>query len=234
MDWAIAIDRHRQALLRIVATLYVMIGLTDGVSIDRLPRPLHRMVLALLRPAEAAVRRLIIVLARDLVVKPRSARPAPAGLVVPRKGKTRTSFRLFDRHWKHDDATGRPSVAGPGPRIHFFDVLDPRSLFLSQFAPPAPVPVPEPMSIVTADTVNAGSLCRRLAAIKGALKGLAQQARRYARWRAKAGAEQNSQLEKKFRLRRLPGLGRKPSHEVQDILTECDWLARTALRSNTS
>jgi hypothetical protein len=70
MDWAYAIERHRQPLLGIVATLYAMIGLTDDGRIERLSWPLYRAVLAVLRPAEAAVRRLIVVAARGLVVKP--------------------------------------------------------------------------------------------------------------------------------------------------------------------
>ena len=79
MDWAFAIERHREPLLRIVATLFAMIGLTETGAVERLSRPLYRAVLGVLRPAEAAVRRLIIVVARDIVVKPSPVRPAPDG-----------------------------------------------------------------------------------------------------------------------------------------------------------
>ena len=98
MDWDFAIERHRAPLLRIVAGLFSMIGLTEGGAVERLSRPLYRLVLRVLRPAEAAVRRLIIVAARDIVVKPSPKRPFPAGRVISGKGKRKrgASFQLFD------------------------------------------------------------------------------------------------------------------------------------------
>src|SRR4051794_38372769 len=96
MDWAYAIERHRHPLLGIVATLYAMIGLTDDGGVERLSWPIYRAVLAVLRPAESAVRRLIVVAARGLKVKPYVPRPAPTGLAISGKGKGRLCFRLFD------------------------------------------------------------------------------------------------------------------------------------------
>ena len=78
MDWALAIEKNRDALKRVLAMLVAMIeaagggasGLSDcGARQTTLPRHLHRFVLRLLRPAEAAARRLIIIAARGLVVK---------------------------------------------------------------------------------------------------------------------------------------------------------------------
>ena len=66
MDWNAAIERHRDTLKRILAALIAMAGLADCRS--TMPRQLHRAVLRLLRPAEAAARRLIIAQARGLVV----------------------------------------------------------------------------------------------------------------------------------------------------------------------
>ncbi len=95
MDWTTAIDRNREALKRVLAGLLVMAGLTPNDREERvtdrptaacplpiaatLPRTLHRAILRLLRPAEAAARRLVIVAARGLVVEVR--RP---GSPVPR------------------------------------------------------------------------------------------------------------------------------------------------------
>src|SRR3954471_21955033 len=101
MDWAYAIERHRQPLLRIVEALFAMIGLADGGTLERLSRPLHRAVLAVLRPAESAVRRLIIVAAEGLVVKPSAARARPARLAISGKSKGRRCLRLFDPHADH-------------------------------------------------------------------------------------------------------------------------------------
>ena len=93
MDWDFAIERHREPLLRIVVGLFAMIGLTENGAVERLSRPLYRLVLGILRPAESAVRRLIIVAARDIVVEPSPKRPFPAGRVIARKGKGKRQAR---------------------------------------------------------------------------------------------------------------------------------------------
>mgnify|MGYP001351667103 CR=1 FL=1 len=68
-DWARAIERNSEALNGIVAELFAMLGLAGEAVVGRIPQPLHRAVLHVLRPAESAVRRLIIIAARGLVVK---------------------------------------------------------------------------------------------------------------------------------------------------------------------
>src|SRR5688572_1079183 len=73
MDWNAAIEKNREALKRVLAILVAMAGLGGGET--TMPRHLHRAVLGLLRPAEAAARRLIIVTARGLVVALPPARP---------------------------------------------------------------------------------------------------------------------------------------------------------------
>ena len=80
MDWNAAIEKNREALKRILAVLVAMAGLADGGA-GTLLRHLHRAVLRLLRPAEAATRRLVIVAARGVVVtlppsRQRRAKPA--------------------------------------------------------------------------------------------------------------------------------------------------------------
>src|SRR5690349_19526118 len=96
MDYAHAIERYRQPLLGIVATLYAIVGLKDGGTVERLAWPLYRAVLAVLLPAESCVRRLIIVAAHGLVVKGPASRPATAGNAKTRKRRGRRSFPLFD------------------------------------------------------------------------------------------------------------------------------------------
>src|SRR5688572_23781854 len=77
MDWNAAIEKNREALKRVLAMLVAMAGIASGPHPEvpasgeprrTLPRHLHRAVLSLLRPAEAAARRLIIVAARGIVV----------------------------------------------------------------------------------------------------------------------------------------------------------------------
>jgi hypothetical protein len=94
MDWNFAIERNRGDLLPVVLGLFTLIGLTEGGMVERLSRPVYRRVLRALRSAESAVRRLIIVMARDIVVEPRPKRPAPKGFVRPGRGHRLRRLRL--------------------------------------------------------------------------------------------------------------------------------------------
>ena len=90
MDWAKAIEINHAALTRIVLGLIAMVGIVEGGAGVLLPQPLYRAVARVLRPAESAVRRLIVIAARGLVVKPSSLRPMPKGLAIAGKGGGRT------------------------------------------------------------------------------------------------------------------------------------------------
>jgi hypothetical protein len=186
--------------------------------------PLYRAVLSILQPAEAAVRRLIVVAARNLVVKPSLARPAPKGLKRSSKGKGkgkgRVSFRLIDPRKRFEWVYG-PSAPGTDPRMHGFDGGPRGPLFLR------PARAPD-------DTVNATPLCRRLLAIKAALDDLAYQARRYARWRAKPIEQRRPRVTSSLRPGPPPGHRKKPTHEVDLILDECHGLAWDAAKLDTS
>jgi hypothetical protein len=235
MDWDRAIERNREPLLRIVAALFAMIGLSEAGQVERLSRPIYRAVLLVLRPAEAAVRRLIIVAARGMVVKPSPLRSAPAGLTISGKGGGRVSFRLFDPRKRFNQAHGRPTRGPqPQPRIRCIGVgFDARvpSFLVPQPAAPATAAAPAPQKD---DTVNAKPLCRRLAAIKGALDDLPRQARRLARWRARPIETRRPKLASPLRLGPPPGRRKRPTHEVHEILKECHWLARNVPVPNTS
>ncbi len=235
MDWDVAIERNREPLLRIIATLFAMIGLTGTDAVERLSRPLYRTVLGVLRPAEAAVRRLIVVAARGMVAKPRQRRPAPVGLAISGTGRGRLSFQLFDPRRPCGEDNGRRH-AGPRPQPHirFIDIaFDPRISVFRHAAHAAAAPARDAESAVADDTINAIPLCRRLAAIKRALEDLPRQARRYARWRARPIEARRPRLSTP--MRRGPPRGRrKPTHEVDEILTRCHWLARTVSEPDTS
>ena len=120
MDWDHAIKRNSEVLAGIVETLFIMLGLVGEATVTRLPWPTYRAVLRILRPAESALRRLIVVAARGLVVKPMVSRPRKAGAAKPRKKGTERlpSFQLFD----------------PQPRIVF-----PRQQDLQAGCPPHPL-----------------------------------------------------------------------------------------------
>lgn len=76
MDWDLAIKRNSEALAVIIAALFAMLG---DATVSRLPRPVYYAVLRILRPAESALRRLIVIAARGLVVKVAPSRPMPKG-----------------------------------------------------------------------------------------------------------------------------------------------------------
>ena len=243
MDWDCAIERHREGLLGAVLGLFAMIGLTaeGGAAVERLPKPLYRFVLGVLRGAESAVRRLIFTMASNIVVEPKPKRPFPKGRVITRKDKDQgqnqdkgrnkrpPSFKLFDPLRSFIRKIRRRKTRKAEPRARYID-YDPRipeplrSLFSPP--PPAPAPVPEVVAAIDDGTVDAASLCRRLFAIVGALQDLPRQALRLARWQARPVEERRPQRSSPLRSGRPPGWRSRPTHEVHEILKECHWLAR--------
>lgn len=241
MDESLAIERHRKPLLRIVGTMFAMLGLADNTTAEKISRPLYLAILRLLRPAESAVRRLIVVAACTLVLKPPRPRAAAAKPITPRTIKTRKprppAFQLFDplqrvstrypmrRHPMPRDAHR------PIPRVRVLDVgFDPRIPFLRTAAPP-PQPQPEPEAENTISTLR---LTRRLIAIKSALDDLPRQALRYALWQSRPAETRRPKRTSALRAGRAPGQRKNPLHKIDEILAECDWLARHPLQPDTS
>jgi hypothetical protein len=231
MDWNAAIEKHREALKHILATLVAMAGLgaqftffpQEGASPQgsaqaeksklspALPRHLRLAVLRLLRPAESATRRLIIALARGLVVTlpPRMAKP-------PQAGKTKIISTIL----RNGVGTGiaMPSAIPGGsssvraaPRALSLPLFDPMQhpfrprgrkqngvprISLPGFTQPFPVadrrpPAPD-------DAVDAGRLGRRLEALASALDDLPRQAMRFARWRNRRDAARAEDKEHRY------------------------------------
>jgi hypothetical protein len=239
VDWDLAIKRNGEALEGIIAGLFAMLELAGGVTVSRIPQSLHSAVRRILWPAESAVRRLIVIAARGLVVKlasPRPmSRPMPAKPIGNGLGGSRPpAFKLFDAR-KNFAPHSRKFMRNP-PRIHVlgggdpFSPHDPRVAVLWQARPPVADAAPLPSD----GLINAVPLTRRLAALKLALDDLPRQARRMARWRARREAMPNPKFRSPLRLGRAPGSRRKPTHLVDEILTECHALAWDALKPDTS
>ena len=222
MDGTQAIERNREALKRILAGVIAMASLPvlracgdAGIAGGRptLPRRLHRAILRLLRPAEAAARRLIIAAARGLVValplprkprlKPTTAEPLLRrfGIAVVMTPADLARAAILPRLRGRGTAEG--GGGGGAPRILSLPLLDPPRRPLSRgrrrYVPAHAAPrilfpgVAEPFSLPPPpsadDPIDATRLGLRLAALAAALDDLPGQAKRFARWKARAPRE---------------------------------------------
>ena len=228
MDWDLAIKRNSKALKDIIDVLFALLGLDGTNAALRIPRSLHSAVLGVLRPVESAVRRLIVIAARGVVVKLAPSRPMPAGKVIGKGGgSSLPSFQLFDPR-KRLKPVRAMKFTRLVPRIHFFP-HDPRISALF----PAPRPVVEPPPPPDG-RVSATRLHHRLQALKLALDDLPRQAKRLVRWQERRKASPSLKFLIPLRPGHPPGYRRKPIHEVDEVLIECDFLAWEAMKPDTS
>jgi len=172
-----------------------------------LPRHLWRAILRLLRPAEAAARRLIIAAARGIVVSlppPREPKPKPVppeqflrslGLAVR---MTPAEIARAAAAARRAAAAARRVSAPARPRRLSLPLLDPLrhpARKAARHVPAHALPrimlpgVIEPFSLPRPpsadDAVSAARLCQRLAALVAALDDLPGEALRFARWKAR-------------------------------------------------
>ena len=230
IDWDLAIKRKSEALRGIIEVLFTLLGLDGNDAASRIPKSLHSAVLGVLRPAESAVRRLIVVAARGVVVKLAPSRPMPKGKVIGKGGGSRPpAFKLCDtrkdfpelreRRVKYSKYPPRILFLGPDSRI---DDLWPR---------PQPAAAPAPL---LDGRVNASRITRRLQALKSALDDLPRQARRMARWRQRRDSMPGPVFKSPLRPGPPPGHRKRHIHPVDDILADCHWLAWEVLKPDTS
>ena len=225
MDWARAIERNSEALKGIVKALFALLGLDGEATVSRIAPVLHRAVLRVLHPAEAAVRRLIVIAARGPVVKLAPSRPMPKGQIIGKGGGSRLpAFALFDPRKSFPELSQRRvKYTKNPPRIHVF----PYDTLVA--APQPVVPPPPPDGLVSAQRIT-----RRLQALKSALEDLPRQAKRLVRLRARRENIPSLKFKSPLRPGHPPGHRRKPVHEVDEILANCHWLAWEALKPDTS
>ena len=182
----------------------------------------------MLRPAESAVRRLIVIAARGVAVELAPSRPMAAGKVIGKGGgNPLPSFLLFDPR-KRLKPVRAMKFTRLVPRIHIFP-HDPRVAAL--FPAPRPVvePAPPPDGLVGATRLH-----RRLNALKLALDDLPRQAKRLVRLQQRRKASPWPKSTSPLRPDHPPGYRRRPIHEVDEVLVECDWLACEAMKPDTS
>jgi hypothetical protein len=255
MDWAAAIERHQPALARILAGLLVLAGYANGSIAARLDGRIYRSVLRTLYPLESALRRLIVIAALKLVVKPapvRPKRPWAEGRAIAKKGKGggRNAFRLFDTRApiplkpELRDVAKKVAKTEDGSKPYLFAEPEPRyanvydgSVVLPWFKPPPPAePAPQPEPERHDGSVDTRHLGRRLAAAKAALEDIPRQALRLKRWQARREElrKERPTFTSPLRPGRPPGLRKKPRDEIEQVLRECHDLAFEAERHDTS
>jgi len=268
MDWQGVVEKQGRMLREVLATLVALAGLRAGLTspgegengsarrgeaetlaergegvAPTLPRRTYRAVLRLLRPAEAAARRLIIIAAQGLTVTlppPRKAKPRKkrrsvyvrpgrgTGIVVPwgvrmpdaRPPSRLVSLPLFDPPFR------------PFNRRRRSNSCTPRILSLNRNSPP-----PLPSRRASGGQVNASRLGQRIEALGRALENLPKQALRFARWKARRAAGLSRRfsplrLGRAYALRRT-GRGEEV-RQVDEILADTHYFARLALNPDTS
>ena len=195
-----------------------------GVAKARIPLDLHRRIVRELRPAESAVRCLIVTLALIMNLKPppQRKRPAPKGLERKPRDDRPLPFPLFDERPRF----GRepPQPRRPEPRI----------LSLAPDAVYTPIPRKKPVRDISDGMEESAHLWRRLASLKNALENLPHQVRRLARALARRKTIPHLRAKTPLRPGRPPGHRKKPRLEIDHILHECRWLAHNVVAPNTS
>ena len=224
MDWDRAIAINQAALASIVAALLAMVGLAGGTS-ARLPRPVYTAVLRVLRPAESAARRLIVIVARGLAATTRPPRPMPKGLSLSGAGRGRMPFQLFDARKRFGVGAIR---RGPEPRLTIFGARGPLVPLFQARVETGALCAPDD------GIVSAARLSRRLATLGAALENLPREAKRLVRWRARRDRMACPKFRSPLRPGRPPGYREEPRDEVDLVLRECHALARDALNDDSS
>lgn len=195
-DWNAAIGRNLVALKRVLAPLF---GLMAVGGEKPLPRHLRRFVLGLLRPAEAAARRLVIAAARGMVVElpQQPCEPRPKS-IEPWLRRLGIAVTLSSADFQRAEAARKAAALGPArPRVLNLSLFDPpeRPSRVQRHTPAhaaqrilslvfgARLPwLPSPPS--PDDPIRAARLMLRLDALGRTLDDLPAQARRFARWKA--------------------------------------------------
>ncbi len=222
--WSVdgAAEIQRRGLLRVVLGLFATLRILGvGAEASLLTRGLRRSLWVSLRPVESAVRRLIVVASREMVVPDYVAPEAKAAAVKKKRGAP-------------SGKAEKTATARRG-RIPAFLLIDPRKDFEPRKKHPRNVGVffldewrPSPKKPVRTDDdiVDGARLMRRLRAVRAALEDIQAQAHRLIAYQAALPPK-----------KRLPPMrpGWPPGHrarnqtEVHKALLDCHGLAQMAL-----
>lgn len=264
--WDEFVVTKQAALMAILHAIIVMAGMSAQFagtasstgsarladSRKPMPRHLYRSVMALMRPLELAIRRLIVIAARNVKVPPVAPKPPPPPInpsVVP-AGSNRTGIVLVPiRSWgiaalnqpakpkRERKPLARYTIPVCDPVWRFGrkrrrrvpEHLAPRITYFNGNDPPRPVAPPTP---TRDDPMNATRLVLRLEAYGRALTDIQREARRMARWmeRRKAGYKRRSSPIRPGPAWALRGKrSRRPKHEIDEHLRELHATAKWSM-----
>ena len=226
MDWTPALETQRLALLRLVMALAAVLRVGARVSEGRrpiMPRFMRLPLVRLVRPAEAAARRLVAIAAHLESLRPPDPTPMRARggrQSVATRQPAAPSLPLADPF--PDPARHRPFrlTTRGRPRITFLDepahVAEARERALEAAAAAAR----EARRVREEDATR---LARRLRALRLALEDLPAQARRLMRWHAGQARRRLANRPNRLspirhgRPKASVRRGRHPLHELLDI-----------------
>ena len=237
-DWARAIEKNREQLLDVVTQMFILAGIRTGRVVEMLPHGLRLRILALLRPAEFATRRLIAMAACKLVtvvvrsLEKHEARPQHSVILglEPRTHSVKPETSTDDRKKLPAFPLFNPFKPFGHPWLEAADAGND-----TEWSPQFYTPPNEP--------VDAQALCRRIRALEQALQDLEKHAARLARWRARRRAEIAARAEASSQPPRArvrpgrfspmrpghpPGWRKRPKTQIEGVLRECNFLAHDA------
>jgi hypothetical protein len=257
-NWRGAVDLNCDNLLDIAFRLVTMAGILGMRTVSTLPRHLYFKILAILRPAEFATRRLILAAAWRLnwqgADKPGPQRKRkkddPADQREPDSGLPLTSEETgsglpLTNEETGDTRDGTPDDAEPRPPT--FQIFDPWKNYgspwlteeqVARLENPGARPAMPAKQLPPDEPVDAKSLCRRIRALANALGDLDWHALRLARWRARMNArcwtDPDAPRLRPHRTSPMrpglpPGYKKRPKTPVEAALHECHGLALYAL-----
>jgi hypothetical protein len=215
LDWQLAITRNRDQLKGIVFGLFALAKMRVGGSLFTLPRSTFAAIMLVLRPAESAVRRLIVIAAHRLTPSTSPRRGEAPGIAGRRGGfPVSRAFKLFD----------------PLKSFNPESIWDAQPTWESGFGLQANHGYSSTLESET--RLDATHLGQRLNALVRALENIPHQARRLARWQMKR--DQRLKKSKPTRLSPIrpglpPGWRDRKIHEIDTVLRECHGLANDLL-----
>jgi hypothetical protein len=261
--WSLAacVENYKGQLIVIIAQLFKLARIVPAEVHDRkdsiwnLTLPLYcwQRVLALLIPAESAMRRLIVMAGYHKVFV-----PDLRGLQRAQKGDAKAiSGEAMEAAGQEAPFSPASAVSGPfdapvtdaipaSSRPPVFDMFDPMKKFgfcgfydddewealQAQKAAAAPVIVPQADPLKRMDPVNALGLWKRIQALHHAAEHFEEYVTRYVNWRAQQRFQMKNNLKvtgrKRLGLLRggsIPGYIDKGRHEVHDVLKSVHILA---------